>query len=337
MNEPHLVLGVAADSGPAEWKRAYRRLAMRWHPDRNADPRATERFKEINAAYEALVAGLVDHQVASETAEDVSPNEAETSTEPRASDIRLSLHLTLEEGARGCRQILTYSRSRACPGCAGTGEAGIAKTRFCNDCHGSGRLRGEGGRLVACPACSGRGLFTERICPACEGSGRESADVQLEIQVPPGMLPGDELRLAGQGELGDDALAAGDLFLTVLLADHPWFAREGRDLKLAMPVSALLLIAGGEIEVPTLTGRIRHRLVPATPERQHLRLSGLGYPGRGAHHAGDLLLELQPVFPASLTQRQAADLLAWDAELLGAGAYPELLAWQTRFAERQPN
>lgn len=335
MADPRQILGVATDAGPAEWKKAYRRLAMRWHPDRNTDPRATERFKEINAAYEALLAGLAELSADAAPAAPEEPSaEAESSTELRAADIRLSLYLTLEEGARGCRRLVVYQRSKACETCSGSGEAGIAKTRFCADCHGSGRLRGEEGRLVSCPACNGRGLFTERICPACAGRGYESAEARLEIQVPPGMLPGDELRLVGQGEPGVGTLKAGDLFLTVLLSDHALFARTGRDLNLVMPVSALTLMAGGEIEVPTLFGRVRHRLLPGPPVARQSCLSGLGYPGRGPHLAGDLLLDLQPVFPAMLDKLQTEELLALDARIQAGGAYPELIAWQAHLSEK---
>jgi molecular chaperone DnaJ len=139
--DPYATLGVSRESGPADWKRAYRRLAMRWHPDRNDDPLATERFKEINAAYDRLMAGD-DPDVIDEASREEEAH-AETAPEPnvaKAADIRLNLEITLEEGASGCRKPIHYARGKPCPTCEGTGEAGMVRTRFCDACHGSGRV-----------------------------------------------------------------------------------------------------------------------------------------------------------------------------------------------------
>lgn len=324
--DPYETLGVDRDSGPHEWKRAYRRLAMRWHPDRNPDPHATERFKQIGAAYEQLLA--VDEPAAVENDDTgVAPEAPAT---PKAADIRHSLELDLEEAAAGCRQTIHYTRGKACPTCAGSGEAGIARTRFCGACHGSGRIHDGARVLVPCEACRGRGLFTERICPDCAGSGRETAEVSLEIAVPPGMLPGDELRLAGQGEPGDDELQPGDLYLTVVFHSHPLFQSRGRDLHVSMPVSVLSLLAGAEIELPGLAGRIRHALEPGRPVRRELRLAGRGYPGRGGSPAGDLVVELLPIDPVQWPARVRKLLLQADRALLDEveAALPELAAWR---------
>lgn len=334
--DPYIVLGVARDSGPHDWKRAYRRLAMRWHPDRNPDPHATERFKQIGAAYEQLL--TVDAQEEEETEAAAAAPETPESPEsaPRAADIRHNLELDLKEAAAGCRKTIHYTRGKACPTCEGSGEAGIARTRFCDACHGSGRIRDAARVLVPCEACHGRGLFTERICPACSGSGRETTEVSLEIAVPPGMLPGDELRLAGQGEPGDDELLPGDLYLTVVFRSHPLFQPRGRDLHYSMPVGALSLLAGAEIELPGLAGTIRHALQPGRPERRELRLPGQGYPGRGASPAGDLVVDLQPIDPAQWPGRVRKLLLQADRALLDEAetALPELAAWRAAHLHR---
>ena len=194
-SDHHSILGVAPGASPAEVKRAYRRLAMRWHPDRNTDPAATEHFKRIRAAYEQLVA--VDAPAEAKTAEAEPEPEPETEEAvAKAADIRLNLEISLEEAAAGCRRTIDYTRGKACPTCDGSGEAGMTRTRFCEACHGSGRVHDARRVLVSCAACVGRGFFSERICPDCGGSGRETASVSLEIRVPPGMLPGDELRAA---------------------------------------------------------------------------------------------------------------------------------------------
>ena len=325
----HVVLGVAADASPAEVKRAYRRLAMRWHPDRNDHPEAVERFKEINAAYERLLA--VDDENGAESEDDEPAGE--NPSPRRAADIRLNIELSLEEAAAGCRRKLRYVRGKPCPTCAGSGEAGIARTRFCGACHGSGRVRDGRRGLSTCGTCGGRGLFTERICPDCGGSGREAGEVELEIGVPPGMLAGDELRLAGQGEPANGELAAGDLYLTVVIRSHPLFRMQGRDLFFTMPVSALALIAGGEIEVPVPGGRTTLSLEPGDAAARELRVPAKGFPGRGKNPSGDLVVHLQPVFPTALGKKQRKALLEAEA-LLQAKAdtmLPDIATWRRSY------
>lgn len=328
-SDHHSILGVAPGASPADVKRAYRRLAMRWHPDRNTDPAATEHFKRIQAAYEQLVA--VDPPKEAKTA-DTQPESAAEEAVAKAADIRLNLEISLEEAAAGCRRTIDYTRGKACPTCDGSGEAGMTRTRFCEACHGSGRVRDAERGLVSCGACVGRGFFSERICPDCGGSGRETASVSLEISVPPGILPGDELCLAGQGEAAYNALAAGDLFLTIVIRSHPLFQLCGRDLHFSMPVSALALLAGGEIALPALAGTLHKVLEPGEPTARDLLFAGKGFPGRGKHPAGDLAVRLHPVFPASLNARQRKLLLQANAALLDEAAcsLPEIAAWHAQ-------
>lgn len=329
-SDPHTVLGVATDSDPKEWKRAYRRLAMRWHPDRSDHPEATERFKQINAAYEQLLAVNPENEEITEPPESEASATESTETVAKAADIRLNLEVSLEEAAAGCRKTIHYTRGNDCPTCAGSGEHGMTKTRFCGACHGSGRVHDAERKLVRCEDCGGRGFFTERICVACGGSGRELAEVSLEIRVPHGMLPGDELRLAGQGEPGDEELRPGDLYLTIIIHTHSLYQLHGRDLHFRMPVSALAMIAGGEIELPSLAGGVRHLLEAGAAARRQLRLAGKGYPGRGKSPAGDLVVELEPVFPRKLNARQRKLLLQANAALLddAAESLPEIADWR---------
>ena len=328
----HATLGIAPDATLGDVKRAYRRLAMRWHPDRNDDPAATERFKAIRAAYEQLVA--VDAPEAAKT--DVPEAEDAEEAAQTAADIRLNLEISLEQAAAGCRTTIDYTRGKACPTCAGSGESGMTRTRFCAACHGSGRVRDPQRVLVGCTDCSGRGFFSERICPDCGGRGRETASVSIEITVPPGMLQGDELRLAGQGEAASDVLAAGDLYLTIIIRSHPLFQLRGRDLYFSMPVSALGLLAGGEIQLPLLGGSISMTLEAGSADARDLHLAGKGFPGRGRHRAGDLLAHLKPVFPAKLNARQRKLLMQANAALLDGAeeCLPEIAAWNREY--RQP-
>lgn len=327
----YAILGVPKNASPAEIKRAYRRLAMRWHPDRNTSPEATERFKQIRAAYDHLLAvdspepGETEPQQETAAASEPEPEESIA----KAPDIRLNLEITLKEAATGCRKAVAYTRGNACSICDGSGESGIARTRFCDNCHGSGRVHDARRVLKPCRACDGRGFFTERICPGCAGSGRDAASVSLEITVPPGMLPGDELRLTGQGEPASDDLLAGDLYLNIIISSHPLFELHERDLSYNMPVSALLMLAGGELELPSLAGMLSHTLKAGQPKDKSLRLAGQGYPGRGKVGPGDLLVKLQPVFPVKLNARQRKLLLQANASLMEdvADGFPEIAAW----------
>lgn len=328
MMNSYAILGVSQNASLADIKRAYRRLAMRWHPDRNTDPDATERFKQIRAAYDLLLTADLSDDADTPQDSDVAP-EAEESV-ARAADIRLNLTISLEEAAAGCRKTVAYTRGKACPTCAGSGESGMTRTRFCKVCHGSGRVHGVKRELVPCVDCGGRGFFSERICPDCAGSGRETASVSLEITVPRGMLPGDELRLAGQGEAASEGLLAGDLYLTIVIATHRLFELHGRDLHYSMPVSALLMLAGGEVELPSLAGVVNRLLDAGLPDVRELRVSGKGYPGRGKIHAGDLVVKLTPVFPSRFNARQRKLLLQANAALMDnlSESYPEIAAWQ---------
>lgn len=324
------VLGLQPGADGTAVKRAYRRLAMRWHPDRNADPLATERFKEIRAAYDRLLEAEPVDDAADEPAATAADSEP---TPPRAADIRLNIELDLAAAAFGAQQTVAYVRGKDCHTCSGSGKAGMVRTRFCGACHGSGRVRDVERHLVPCPDCGGRGFFSEQICPDCAGSGRDACEASLQIKVPPGMLAGDELRLAGQGEMATDELVAGDLYLIVVLRAHPLFRLSGRDLLASMPVSALQLMAGGEIRLPLLDGFLDYRLEAGLPERREIRIAGRGFPGRGRNPAGDLVVELQPVFPRQLNARQRKLLLQADAALADtlAESLPEIDAWQQTY------
>jgi len=313
--DPYVILGVDRNASPAELKRVYRRLAMAWHPDRNDHPGATERFKEIRAAYEALLEPEDDDAPEDNAAPEAKPQpEPEPGPEPepepesgeveRAADIRLNLEISLAEAWTGCHKTIHFQRSTDCPKCEGSGEYGLTRTRFCPACHGSGRVRDKAHGLVGCSECGGRGFFSERICPDCAGSGLDIAEISLKIKVPAGMLPGDDLRLAGQGEPGNGELQSGDLFLTIIIHSHPVFTLRGRDLHLEMPVNALALIAGSEIEIPLPVGVKRVQLEAGSAVVRELRLAKKGYPGRGKAMAGDFVVTLKPVFPSHLSAKQ---------------------------------
>lgn len=320
------ILGLTPDAGPAEIKRAYRRLAMAWHPDRNSHPEATERFKEIRAAYDAL-------QQRDGTGDAGEAGADEAADAPKAADIRLDLEVSLDEAARGCDKTVALRRGAPCGTCEGSGEAGISRSSLCQACHGSGRIRHRHHGLERCPHCDGRGFISRRTCPDCQGSGKRFEDILLQVAVPPGMLPGDELRLSGQGEPGTGELAAGDLFLRIGILPHPLFILEGRDLSYAMPVSALKLLAGAKIQVPTLDGSETVELAAGDSGARTIRLAGRGFPGRRPGEAGDLVVHLQPLWPRQLDGRLRRLLLEADGACEAALSehFPEVAAWRRRF------
>ncbi len=329
---PHRVLGVTPDASPTEVKRAYRRLAMVWHPDRNDHPEATERFKKIRAAYDAL-AGREDERAPPAAPDSESGESSRTDEGPRAPDLRFDLDLDLEEAAAGVQRTIELVRGKPCATCAGSGEAGISRSRMCEPCHGSGRVRRRGHALEQCSQCQGKGFFSERICPDCGGLGRDEEDVSLLVSVPPGMLAGDELRLSGQGESARDGMLAGDLYLTLRLRQHELFRLDGRDLLFDMPVSVLTLLAGGELPVPGLGGVERLEVVAGTIEQRRVILPGKGYPGRNGSPAGDLVVTLIPIMPRELSLRQRELLQQADAAFDSwlDESLPEVAAWRRRF------
>lgn len=319
------VLGLPREASAVDIKRAYRRLAMAWHPDRNRHPEATERFKQIRAAYEALQRR--------ERIGDGGNDAADEPQAPRAPDIRMDLELSLEEAAFGRDKSVEFCRSAPCSTCTGTGEAGVGRSTFCGTCHGSGRVRSGRHGLAGCSACDGRGIFRQRTCPDCAGSGKGLTRVVLQVAVPGGMLPGDELRLAGQGEPGTGELAPGDLFLKLALRPHPVFELCGADLSCTMPVNALRLLAGGAIQVPGLRGMEWIELEAGDIGARSLRLPGRGYPGRRSARPGDLVVHLQPVLPRSLDARQRDLLLAAAAacDQSEGECLAEIAAWRQRY------
>lgn len=316
------ILGIAPDASAGEIKRAYRRQAMAWHPDRSSHPEATERFKLIRAAYAAL-----QNRGGSEEAAETP---AGASAMARASDIRLDLEVALEEAAFGCAKDIVFERGIACGTCGGSGEAGVSRSRPCQGCHGSGRIRRRQHGLEICPQCGGRGYFSQRVCPDCSGRGKHCEKISLTVAVPAGMSPGDELRLVGQGEPGVGGVMPGDLFLRLGIRRHALFELHDCELSYAMPVNGLKLLAGGNIDVLVLGGVESVELEAGEIAPRTLRLAGRGYPGRRAAQAGDLVVHLQPVMPQrwdgepGRLVRQAAEA----CELTLGECLPEIAAWR---------
>lgn len=300
---------------------------MTWHPDRSSHPEATERFKQIRAAYEALLSRDEDE------IDGLDSSPANEQEEARAADIRIDLELTLEDAAFGCSTTLEFPRGTTCTTCEGSGESGVSRSRPCQACHGSGRTRHRQHGLALCKECGGRGYFTQRVCPDCDGKGKHIAQVNLLVTVPAGMLPGDELRLVGQGEPGLNGLAPGNLLLKLVIRAHALFQLEGCDLSYTMPVSSLRLLAGGRIEVPGLGGAERIKLEAGDLGPRTVRLAGKGYPGRRSPSPGDLIIHLEPVQPRRFNaeQRRILEQAAAACEETLGESLPEIAAWRQRY------
>lgn len=325
--DAHALLGLAPGADLQQIKRAFRRLAMRWHPDRNADPSALEHFKLLRAAHDALIAG--------DASQDDTPPAPDADADlDRGADRRQALTLTLDEAYAGGTRVVELVHECGCDRCDGTGEIALDHSRLCTACHGSGRLR-SGGGLTPCHHCGGQGYRRSEACPACAGGGRVRRVRSVSVRIPPGLLDGDELRLAGEGE-PSAALGGrpGDLRLAIVLAPHPLFARSGRDLVVKRPVSALRLLTGGMLHVP-LPGGGRHTVVleAGGADARRLEIAGAGLPGRGNQPAGTLIVELEPLLPRAADEALRTRFAALDDALSAdlARHLPELARWEAQW------
>ncbi|WP_041656635.1 DnaJ C-terminal domain-containing protein [Azoarcus sp. KH32C] len=349
--DPYTLLGLQPGATAHEIKKAFRRLAMRWHPDRNPDPHALEHFKQLRAAYETLIDAFAHPQrdevqtaaeAPSETADgaDADAQADESDDGPVGADRHEDLELSLEDACCGGTVEVTVEDVETCNACDGSGRETLRHSRLCTHCHGSGRLRGKRG-LTPCTHCSGRGYVTTQACGACGGSGQRHPARRLAVRIPAGVLGGDEIRVARAGHpTADDEPNGipGDLVLHVRLAEHALYRLDGRDLRLTRPVSALRLLIGGEIAVPLPHGVRQVALQPGTVEARTLRVAGAGFPGREGQSDGDLFIELVPVMPRNIDDELRPLLEQLDTLLMrGHSRYlPDVAVWEDRWLGTPP-
>ncbi len=331
------VLGVERGASEAELKKAYRRLAMKHHPDRNPDDKASEdMFKDANEAYEVLSdAGKrtaydqyghagVDPQMGgggpgganfSDIFGDVFSDffggaggrGGQRGGAQRGSDLRYTLELDLEEAVRGTTVNIRVPTLVNCKICEGSGAKKGTSPVTCTTCGGIGQVRMQQGFFSVqqtCPRCHGSGKMITDPCGSCHGHGRVEEHKTLSVKVPPGVDTGDRIRLSGEGEAGAMGGPAGDLYVVVNVREHAIFQRDGKHLYCEVPISFADAALGGELEVPTLDGRVKLKIPEGTQTGKLFRLRGKGVaPVRGGG-AGDLMCRVAVETPVSLDRRQ---------------------------------
>ena len=334
------ILGVARNASDEEIKKAYRKLAMKYHPDRNPHVKeAEEKFKEAKEAYEVLSDG--DKRAAYDQFghEGVNPQGGPGfggfgggaggfdfsdifegifgggmggggrghSNVYRGADLRYNLEITLEEAARGTETKIRIPTLEECETCQGSGARPGTQPQTCPTCQGHGQVRMQQGFFSiqqTCPRCHGSGKIIAESCGTCHGQGRVKKHKTLSVKIPAGVDEGDRIRLAGEGEAGVNGGPPGDLYVQIHLKVHALFKRDGDDLHCEMPVSFATAALGGEVEIPTLDGHARLKVAPETQSGQVLRLKGKGIKGVRSSNPGDLYCHVVVETPVKLSSRQ---------------------------------
>jgi molecular chaperone DnaJ len=339
------VLGVNRDASDDELKKAYRKLAMKWHPDRNPDnPKAEEHFKEAKEAYEVLTdaskraaydqyghAGVDPTAAAGAGAGFGSFSDAfgdifgdifgggggrTRSNVYRGADLRYNLEVSLEEAARGTETRIRIPAMEECATCHGSGAKPGTSPTTCTTCGGHGQVRMQQGFFSiqqTCPKCHGSGKIVASPCATCNGAGRIKQHKTLSVKIPAGVDEGDRIRLSGEGEAGVNGGPSGDLYVVIHIKPHAVFQRDHNDLHCEMPISFTIAALGGEIEIPTLDGYAKIKVPAETQTGKVFRLRGKGIKGVRSSTQGDLMCHVVVETPVSLTARQKELLQEFEA------------------------
>jgi molecular chaperone DnaJ len=337
------VLGVEKEADQEEIKRAYRKLAMQHHPDRNVgDKEAEEKFKEAAEAYDVLHdrekrqrydryghAGLNGlggpsfsdagsiFDLFGDIFGDFFGQRGGRSGQQGGRDLQVSLEIDLIEAARGTRKSITIPREENCSDCSGQGYRKGTKPANCRRCGGQGVVlinQGFFRMQQTCSGCGGRGIIITDPCPTCHGGGRVETRRTLEIDVPPGVDTGTRIRISGEGEAGSPRAPRGDLYCLLRVREHPFFQRDGNNLVCQVPITFSQAALGGEIDVPTLDSAIKHAIKRGMQSGEVVRIAGRGMPNIRGGRTGDLLVQVVVETPRNLTKRQE-ELLRELAEL----------------------
>lgn len=359
------ILGVSKDVNEADLKKAYRRLAMKHHPDRNADnSEAEEKFKEAKKAFDVLSdsqkraaydqyghAG-VDPSMGGGGGQGASDfgdifgdvfgdifgggrRGGGGNRAYRGADLKYNMELTLEQAVFGTEVKIRVPTLDACSTCNGSGAKKGTSPSTCTTCGGVGQVRMQQGFFAVqqtCPNCRGQGQVITDPCPSCHGQGRVQNHKSLSVKVPAGVDNGDRIRLGGEGEAGQNNGPAGDLYVQIHVKPHPLFKRDDGDLMCEMPISISTAALGGELEVPTLNGRLKLKIPAETQSGKLFRLRGKGVKPVRSGVTGDLLCRVMVETPVKLNNKQKELLREFDESIKKDGKQhnPQSASWMDR-------
>ncbi|NHI00343.1 MULTISPECIES: molecular chaperone DnaJ [Oceanimonas] len=330
------VLGVSKGADEREIKKAYKRMAMKYHPDRNKDDAdAADKFKEATEAYEVLTdaqkraaydqfghdavngqhgghggfgGGADFSDIFGDVFGDIfGGGRGRQQRSARGSDLRYNMELTLEEAVRGVTKEIKVPTLVGCDVCDGSGAKPGTQAKTCPTCHGHGQVQMRQGFFTVqqpCPHCRGKGKIISDPCTTCHGEGRYQKTKTLSVKIPAGVDTGDRIRLSGEGEAGEAGAPAGDLYVQMHVREHEIFVRDGNNLFCEVPISYTAAALGGEVEVPTLDGRVKLKIPAETQTGRMFRLKGKGVRSARNGQLGDLVCKVYIETPVNLTEEQ---------------------------------
>jgi molecular chaperone DnaJ len=352
------ILGVSRDATEEDLKKAYRKLAMQFHPDRNqGDKQAEVRFKEVSEAYDVLKdaekraaydryghaafeggmggggGGAGAHPFGGDFADIFEEmfgrfgggGGRSRGAAGRGADLRQQVEISLEEAFAGVKKTVRVPSSVVCEACKGTGaEGGSTAAQTCPTCQGAGKIRAQQGFFLierTCPTCAGAGRVIKNPCRVCAGQGRVQRDRTLNVTIPAGVEDGTRIRLAGEGEAGLRGAPAGDLYVDIGLRPHPIFQREGANIFVRVPLRMTQAALGGAVEVPSIDGGRARVTIPAgTQAGDQFRLRGKGFSVLRSAARGDMYVQVAVETPQNLTKRQRELLEEFEAEAQKSGS-----------------
>jgi len=333
------ILGVAKDASAEEIKKSYRKLAMKYHPDRNPGDKAAEaKFKELAEAYEVLHdeqkrahydrfgnEGVPGQGQNFQNFEEIFSHFSDIfggsmfdgifggmggGRGPRSgASLKCRVNITFEEAAFGCAKTIELKRNELCEGCRGSGAAAGSKPKTCPACGGRGQVyRNQGFFSIStpCPQCRGEGAIIDKPCKTCNGAGMQPKTVRIRINIPPGVEDGTRLRVADEGEPSPAGGSRGDLYCYVFVEEHDFFQRQNDNVHCEIPITFSQAALGTEAEVPTLRGKARVSIPTGTQSGTVFRLRGQGFPRRDGYGEGDQIVHVLVETPRELTGRQEA-------------------------------